>query len=142
MNDCILFWLWNWLPHRLLKAYILLLLVWCSQEWCNLCEILKIHPLNVHETSLHFKVNMWHKLFFIEEGLSKWWRVHLFCWSGILGCQDIQGFDLCKLDKLLCDDVDTKSCKITKKYGIPVQILSLQGWNFAGLMYCKNYTLW
>ena len=28
--------------------------------------------------------------------------------------------------------VDTKWCKITK-YGISVQILSLQGWNFAGL---------
>ena len=30
--------------------------------------------------------------------------------------------------------------KITK-YGISVSILSLQDWNFAGLMYWKNYTL-
>ena len=26
-------------------------------------------------------------------------------------------------------------------YGISVQILSLQGWNYVGLIYCKNYTL-
>ena len=47
-------------------------------------------------------------------------------------------FDLCKLDDLWRHSVDTKWCKITK-YGISVQILSLQGWNFAGLMCCKNY---
>jgi len=34
---------------------------------------------------------------------------------------------------MTCDNiVDTKWCQITK-YGISVQILSLQGWNFAGL---------
>ena len=34
-----------------------------------------------------------------------------------------------------------KWCKITK-YGISVQVRSLQDWNFAGLMCCKDYTLW
>ena len=43
------------------------------------------------------------------------------------------------------DIFPNKACdslvKITK-YGIIVQILSLRGWNFAGLVCCKNYTFW
>ena len=64
------------------------------------------------------------------------WR--LFYCDSTLGCRVI---DLCKLDDLWRHFVDTKWCKITK-YGVSVQVLSLQGWNFAGLMCCKNYTLW
>ena len=50
----------------------------------------------------------------------------LYC-DSTLGCQVVQDFDLCKLDYLWCHRVDTKWCKIIK-YGIFVQILSLQGW--------------
>ena len=60
--------------------------------------------------------------------------------DGTLGCLVIQDFDLCKLDDLWHHIADTNWCKITK-YGISMQILSLQGWNFAELMCCKNYTL-
>jgi len=42
-----------------------------------------------------------------------------------------------------CDNKEKvlkKKCCKKAKYGISVQILRLQGWNFAGLMCCKNYT--
>ena len=42
------------------------------------------------------------------------------------GCRVIKDFDLCKLGDLWRHIVNTKWCKITK-YGISVQVLSLQG---------------
>ena len=70
--------------------------------------------------------------------LSRWWRMAFtnYC-NSTLGCQIIIDFDLCKLEDLWRHIVDTKLiCKITK-YGISLQIQSLQGWNFAGLMCCQ-----
>ena len=75
------------------------------------------------------------------EEFSKWWRMAFIIFDSIIGCRVIQDLDLCKLGDLWRHDADAKCCKITK-YGISVQILSLQGWNFARLMYCKNYILW
>ena len=54
-------------------------------------------------------------------------------------CLVIQDFGLYKSDDLWRHIVDTQWCKITK-FGISVQMLGVQGWNFAGLICCKNYT--
>ena len=52
-------------------------------------------------------------------------------------CRVIQDFGLCKLDDLWRHIVETKWCKITK-YGISVQMLSVQGWCAAKSTHVDN----
>ena len=74
--------------------------------------------------------------------LSKWQKIGVyFIVIALLVAELFNILIYGNLDDLWRHSVDTKWCKITK-YGIFVQILSLQGWNFAGLMCCKNYTFW
>ena len=85
----------------------------------------------------------WHEFFYqlIKKSFQSDEEWRLFYCNSILVCRVIQDFGLCELDDLWRHIVDTKWCKITK-YGISVQMPSVQGWNFAGLMCCKNYTCW
>ena len=60
------------------------------------------------------------------------WR--LFYQDSTFSCRVIKDFGLCKLDDLWRHIVDNN-----KIWNI---CASLQGWNFAGSMCCKNYTFW
>ena len=86
---------------------------------------------------------LWNEIFYylIRKSFQNDEEWRLFYCDSTFGCWVIQDFDLCKLDDLWRHRVDTKWCKITK-YWISLQVLSLQGWNFPGLMYCNNYTFW
>ena len=85
----------------------------------------------------------WHEIFcyLVRKSFQNDEEWRLFYCDSTLGCRVIQDFDLCKLD--MCDVTKgTESgFQITKNW-ISVQILNLQGWNFARLMYCNNYTFW
>ena len=114
-------------------AYLLATVVRAFQTACWQYSTSNVSPLKCLWSEIFYYL-IWQSFQNDEE-----WR--LFYCDSTLGCRVIQDFDLCKLNDLWCHFVDTKWCKITK-YGISVQVLSLQGWNFAGLMCCKNYTLW
>jgi len=88
----------------------------------------------------HFKC-IWHETFYwlIWKSVQSDGEWRLFYRGGILVCLVIQDFGLCKSDGWWRRIVDAQWCKITK-FGISVQMLGVQGWNFAGLMCCKNYT--
>ena len=98
--------------------------------------------MGLNQYSLLLKC-LWNEMFYylIRKSLQNDEQWRLFYCDSTLGCWVIQDFDLCKLDDLWRHRVDTKWCKITK-YWISLQVLSLQSWNFAGLMYCNNYTFW
>jgi len=84
----------------------------------------------------------WHEIFYylVWKSFQSDEERRLFC-DSTLGCRVLQDFELCKLDNLQRQNRNTKWCKTTK-YVIFVQILNLQGWNLAGLMYCNIYTFW
>jgi len=73
---------------------------------------------------------IWHKIFYlhIQRSFQSDEELYLFHCNSILCCD------------IVMSQCGHKIIKITK-YGISVSILSLQDWNFAGLMYWKNYTL-
>ena len=86
---------------------------------------------------------IWHKIFYlhIQKSFQSDEELHLFHCNSILCCWVIQGFAwFIQIKWLVTSQCGHKMIKITK-YGISVSILSLQDWNFARLMYWKNYTL-
>ena len=90
----------------------------------------------------HIKVPMT-RIFLLSSSkeLSKWWRmVFILLWqhSWLPSCSR---FWFMQIGYVWRHKRYTKWCKIPKNW-ISVPRLNLQGWNFARLMYCNNYTFW